>query len=46
MDILLETGRLRLRRFGVDDVDLLVELDADPEVMRYVTFGAPTPRER
>jgi RimJ/RimL family protein N-acetyltransferase len=46
MDILLETGRLRLRRFGVDDVDRLVELDSDPEVMRYVTFGTPTPRER
>jgi RimJ/RimL family protein N-acetyltransferase len=44
MDILLETGRLRLRRFGLDDVDRLVELDSDPEVMRYVTFGVPTPR--
>jgi RimJ/RimL family protein N-acetyltransferase len=43
--ILLETGRLRLRQFTPDDVDRLVELDSDPEVMRYITFGAPTPRE-
>jgi RimJ/RimL family protein N-acetyltransferase len=44
--VLLETARLRLRQFTLDDVDRLVELDSDPEVMRYVTFGAPTPRER
>jgi RimJ/RimL family protein N-acetyltransferase len=44
--VLLETARLRLRQFTSDDVDRLVELDSDPEVMRYVTFGAPTPRER
>jgi RimJ/RimL family protein N-acetyltransferase len=45
MTILLETARLRLRRFTLDDVDLLVELDSDPAVMRYLTFGVPTPRE-
>ena len=27
-----------------DDVDLLEALDSDPEVMRYITAGAPTPR--
>ena len=43
--ILLETQRLRLRQFTPDDVDRLVELDSDPLVMRYITFGAPTPRE-
>jgi RimJ/RimL family protein N-acetyltransferase len=42
--ILLETARLRLRRFTPDDVDRLVELDSDPEVMRYITYGVPTPR--
>ena len=46
MRILLETARLRLRHFTAADADLLVELDADPEVMRYVTFGVATPRER
>ena len=45
MHILLETDRLRLRRFTPEDVDLLVELDSDPEVMRYITYGAPTPRD-
>jgi RimJ/RimL family protein N-acetyltransferase len=43
--ILLETGRLRLRRCTADDLDALVELDSDPEVMRYISFGEPTPRE-
>jgi RimJ/RimL family protein N-acetyltransferase len=42
---LLETQRLRLRAFRADDVDRLVSLDADPEVMRYISRGVPTPRE-
>ena len=42
-DVLLETARLRLRRFTMDDVDHLVELDSDPEVMRFLTGGRPTP---
>lgn len=44
--ILLETARLRLRRFVRADLDRLVELDSDPEVMRHITYGAPTPRAR
>jgi RimJ/RimL family protein N-acetyltransferase len=44
MRILLESERLRLRYFTVDDADLLVELDSDPEVMRHITFGRPTPK--
>lgn len=43
MDAYLTTERLVLRRFTADDVELLVELDADPEVMRFLT-GQPTPR--
>ncbi|GAA1125693.1 GNAT family N-acetyltransferase [Kribbella jejuensis] len=43
MDAYLETERLRLRRFTADDVELLVALDSDPEVMRYLT-GQPTSR--
>jgi RimJ/RimL family protein N-acetyltransferase len=45
MQVFLETERLMLRRFTPADVDRLVELDGDPEVMRYLTGGAPTPRE-
>ncbi|HSK92482.1 MAG TPA: GNAT family N-acetyltransferase [Candidatus Angelobacter sp.] len=41
----LETERLRLRPFTPDDLEHLVELDADPEVMRFITGGAPTPRD-
>jgi RimJ/RimL family protein N-acetyltransferase len=45
MQIVLETDRLRLRRFAADDVDLLVDLDSDPEVKRYIDGGKATPRE-
>ncbi|MEV0215328.1 GNAT family N-acetyltransferase [Micromonospora sp. NPDC050695] len=37
------TERLRLRRLTVADVDALVELDSDPEVMRFLTGGVATP---
>jgi RimJ/RimL family protein N-acetyltransferase len=43
--VFLETERLRLRRFVLDDVDLILALDGDPEVMRYITGGKPTSRE-
>jgi RimJ/RimL family protein N-acetyltransferase len=45
MDVFLETERLILRRFTMDDEDLLFELDNDPEVMFYINAGAPVPRE-
>ena len=45
MDVFLETDRLVLRRFTGADLDLLVDLDGDPEVMRYITGGRPTSRE-
>ena len=44
--ILLESARLRLRRFTAADLERLVELDSDPEVMRWISYGVPTPRER
>jgi RimJ/RimL family protein N-acetyltransferase len=40
----LETARLSLRPIALDDVDRLVELDGDPEVMRFLT-GRPSSRE-
>jgi RimJ/RimL family protein N-acetyltransferase len=45
MQVFLETDRLVLRRFSLADADNLVNLDADPDVMRYVTGGIPTSRE-
>jgi RimJ/RimL family protein N-acetyltransferase len=42
--IFLATDRLVLRRFTEADVDNLVELDADPRVMEFLTGGKPTPR--
>jgi RimJ/RimL family protein N-acetyltransferase len=45
VQIVLETERLVLRRFTEDDVENLVELDSDPEVMRFINGGRPTPRE-
>jgi RimJ/RimL family protein N-acetyltransferase len=34
-----------LRQFTNDDIDNLVELDSDPEVMRFINGGRPTPRD-
>ncbi len=41
----LETDRLVLRPITLEDLDLLVELDSDPEVMRYLT-GKPSTRDQ
>ncbi|MDM7831632.1 GNAT family N-acetyltransferase [Cellulomonas edaphi] len=41
----LQTARVTLRPFGADDADLLIELDSDPEVMRYLSGGEATPPE-
>lgn len=41
-----ETPRLRLRPFTPGDLELMVELDSDPQVMRYLDNGRPTPRAR
>jgi RimJ/RimL family protein N-acetyltransferase len=43
--LFLQTDRLLLRRFTPDDVDLLVELDSDPQVMHYITGGQTTSRQ-
>ena len=40
-NVFLETERLALRWFNRDDLDFLVELDDDPEVMRYINDGLP-----
>ncbi len=45
MQVFLETERLVLRRFTAADVDHLVDLDSDPDVMRFLTGGTPTPRD-
>ncbi len=45
MQVFLETERVALRRFTEADVDHLVDLDGDPDVMRYLTGGTPTPRD-
>lgn len=45
MRIILQTERLTLRQFTGDDADNLFRLNSDPEVMRFLTGGRPTPRE-
>lgn len=45
MEVFLATDRLLLRQFTEDDAANLVDLDSDPEVMRFLTKGRPTPRE-
>jgi RimJ/RimL family protein N-acetyltransferase len=44
MDVFLDTERMVLRRFTAADVENLVALDSDPDVMRFITGGRPTPR--
>jgi RimJ/RimL family protein N-acetyltransferase len=41
VEVLLETERLVLRRFTMDDADLLFELYNDPDVMFFVNAGQP-----
>ena len=41
--IIMKTTRLFLRRFTSHDAQLLFELDGDPEVMRHISRGQPTP---
>lgn len=45
MPIFLQTDRLTLRRFTEADEDNLFELNSDPEVMRFLNGGKPTPRD-
>ena len=45
MEVFLETERVVLRRFTEADVDNLVDLDGDPDVMRFINGGKPTPRD-
>jgi RimJ/RimL family protein N-acetyltransferase len=45
MRVFLETERLLLRQFTESDVDNLHDLDGDPEVMRFLNGGKPTPRD-
>lgn len=42
MSDVVETDRLVLRHFTADGAELLIELDSDPAVMRYLTGGEPT----
>jgi RimJ/RimL family protein N-acetyltransferase len=42
---MLDTLRLRLRRLSAADEPLLVALDGDPEVMRYIGSRGGTPEE-
>jgi RimJ/RimL family protein N-acetyltransferase len=42
-NIFLETPRMYFRQFTEGDAPLLLELDGDPEVMRFISKGKPTP---
>lgn len=43
MRVILSTPRLTIRQFTEDDVGNLLDLNSDPEVMRYL--GRPVPRQ-
>lgn len=42
MKVFLESDRLILRQFVVDDLNNLFDLNSDPKVMRYINGGLPT----
>ena len=42
---IVETERLVLRPFTLDDLDALAAINSDPQVMRYIGDGKPAPRE-
>lgn len=42
----LETARLRLRRWRREDVDAYARISADPQVLRYISPGAPLTRDQ
>ena len=44
VDVYLQTDRLILRWFTADDLQLVIELDSDPQVKRYIDNGAPVDR--
>ncbi|WP_249364614.1 GNAT family N-acetyltransferase [Pseudoalteromonas rubra] len=44
MMIIAPSTRLKYRLMTQQDGDLLIELDSDPAVMRYITNGQPTTR--
>ncbi|SHN44336.1 GNAT family N-acetyltransferase [Cryptosporangium aurantiacum] len=45
MRVFLETERLILRHFTDDDLELIVDVNSDPEVTWFITGGKPTPLE-
>ena len=45
MNIFLKTERLILRNLGEGDLNCMVELDSDPEVMRYINGGIAVSRD-
>lgn len=45
MKVYLETHRLKLVQFEAEDASLLLDLDSDPEVMRFISGGVPSSEE-
>ncbi|MFY9609414.1 MAG: GNAT family N-acetyltransferase [Blastocatellia bacterium] len=42
---IVDTKRLILRPFTLDDLDAPAAINSDPQVMRYIGDGKPAPRE-
>ena len=38
---MIKSKRIYLRRFTIDEADLLFQLDGDADVMKYITLGIP-----
>jgi len=44
-DVYLETERMVLKKIQTGDAEKFFELNSDPEVMKYISGGEPTPME-
>ena len=38
---MIKSKRIYLRRFAMDEADLLFQLNGDADVMKYITLGIP-----
>ena len=41
MSLIIKTERIKLKKFSKNNIDLILELDGDSDIMRYLTLGRP-----
>ena len=41
MSLTIKTERIKLNKFSKNDINLILDLDGDSDVMRFLTLGKP-----